>query len=230
MNKIAASVTDAAAETLLEELVSAYSPSYQETGAVHRLVDWMAEHGYDRAFVDDAGNAVGIVGSGDQDVVLLGHIDTFPGDLPVRRKERLLYGRGTVDAKGPLCTFAAAGACASLPENIRLIVIGAVEEEAPTSKGARYALTQYHPHACVIGEPSHWDTKAACCSTGTGRALWLTAPGSRSALLNMQWLTGSACVSMCHRSTRGRTQFSPSSTQPCRPSTPATMARMGKRL
>lgn len=157
MNKIAARVTDAAAERLLEGLVSAYSPSYQENEAVHRLVDWMTEHGYDQAYIDEAGNAVGIIGSGNQDVVLLGHIDTFPGDLPVHRAGRLLYGRGTVDAKGPLCTFAAAGARTSLPENIRLVVIGAVEEEAPTSKGARYALTRFHPLACVIGEPSNWD-------------------------------------------------------------------------
>ena len=157
MNKTAAPVTDTAAETLLETLVSAYSPSCQEGAAVQTLVDWMRDHGYEQAFIDEAGNAVGIIGQGPQDVVLLGHIDTFPGDLPVYRRERLLYGRGTVDAKGPLCTFAAAGARATLPPNIRLIVIGAVEEEAPTSKGARHAVRQYQPRACIIGEPSQWD-------------------------------------------------------------------------
>ena len=40
---------------------------------------------------------------------------------------------------------------------MRVIVIGAVEEEAATSRGARHALTQYQPDFCVIGEPSHWD-------------------------------------------------------------------------
>jgi LysW-gamma-L-lysine carboxypeptidase len=157
MNRVATPVTDTTAELLLEHLVAAHSPSYHEGNAVRLLVDWMNEHGYDRAFVDESGSAVGIIGNGDYDVVLLGHIDTFPGDLPVRREERLLYGRGTVDAKGPLCTFVAAGARTTLPENIRLIVIGAVEEEAPSSKGARYALTQYQPAACIIGEPSNWD-------------------------------------------------------------------------
>ncbi|MBZ0302127.1 MAG: [LysW]-lysine hydrolase [Anaerolineae bacterium] len=157
MNKIAAPATDTAAELLLENLVSAHSPSYQEGGAVRVLVDWMNAHGYDRAFIDEAGNAVGIIGQGDQEVVLLGHIDTFPGDLPVYRDGRLLYGRGSVDAKGPLATFAAAGARALLPDHLRLVVIGAVEEEAPTSKGARYAAAQYQPQACIIGEPSNWD-------------------------------------------------------------------------
>lgn len=152
----ASTVTDTAAEDLLEKLVTTPSLSRQEQPAVQYLVDWMAGHGYDKAFVDEAGNAVGIIGQGEQDVILLGHIDTFPGELPVYRDNRLLYGRGAVDAKGPLCSFAVAGARATLPENIRLIVIGAVEEEG-SSNGARYVAEQYKPAACIIGEPSRWD-------------------------------------------------------------------------
>jgi LysW-gamma-L-lysine carboxypeptidase len=40
---------------------------------------------------------------------------------------------------------------------MRLIVAGAVEEEAATSKGARSLLDSISPEAVVIGEPSHWD-------------------------------------------------------------------------
>ena len=149
-------LTDTDVEDLLETLVSTTSFTQYEHHAVRYLVDWMVEHGYDEAFVDDAGNAVGIIGSGQHDVVLLGHIDTFPGELPVQREGRLLYGRGSVDAKGPLATFVAAGVQATLPDNIRLIVIGAVEEEG-SSKGARFVAEQYRPAACIIGEPSHWD-------------------------------------------------------------------------
>lgn len=121
------------------------------------LVEWMAANGYDRAYTDEAGNAVGIIGQGARDVVLLGHIDTFGGQPPVRREGRLLYGRGSVDAKGPLCAFAVAAARAALAADMRLIVIGAVEEESATSKGARFAATQFQPRACIIGEPSRWD-------------------------------------------------------------------------
>lgn len=152
-----AQISDAAAEALLEGLVRIPSPSYQEAQAVAYLVDWLAAAGYAQAFVDAAGNAVGIIGSGNRDVVLLGHIDTFGGFPDARREGRRLYGRGTVDAKGALCAFAVAGARAVLPPDVRLIVIGAVEEECPTSKGARYAATQYQPTACLIGEPSNWD-------------------------------------------------------------------------
>lgn len=151
------SLTNADAEQLLHDLVATPSLSHHEGDAVRLLVNWMASHGYDKAYVDDAGNAVGIIGQGDNDVVLLGHIDTFPGQPPVKIEGRLLYGRGSVDAKGPLCTFAAAALCATLPENVRVIVIGAVEEEAASSKGAHFAATQFQPRACVIGEPSQWD-------------------------------------------------------------------------
>ncbi|MEM9953104.1 MAG: [LysW]-lysine hydrolase [Chloroflexota bacterium] len=150
-------ITDAIAEQLIHDLVAIPSYSTQESDAVKHLVNWMSTHGYDEAFVDEAGNAVGIIGSGSRDVVLLGHIDTFGGSPPVKLEGRTLYGRGSVDAKGSLCTFAVAGLRSQLPDDVRLIVIGAVEEEASSSKGARYVATQYHPELCIIGEPSNWD-------------------------------------------------------------------------
>jgi len=146
-----------AADSLLIDLVTIPSPSTQEAAAVRHLVTWMAGHGATRAFIDAAGNAIGEFGTGARAIVLLGHIDTFGAALPVVLDGRTLHGRGTVDAKGSLCTFAAAAAAATLPADVRVIVIGAVEEEAASSKGAHYAVTQYQPEACVIGEPSNWD-------------------------------------------------------------------------
>ena len=146
-----------AAETLLHDLVSIASPSCHEAEASAFLVDWMRAHDFDKAFEDEVGNAVGIIGGGPREIMLLGHIDTFAGFPTVRREGRLLYGRGAVDAKGPLCAFAAAARQAALPDDVRVVVIGAVEEEAATSRGARHALTRFQPEFCVIGEPSHWD-------------------------------------------------------------------------
>ena len=90
-------------------------------------------------------------------VLLLGHMDTVPGEMPVRREGDLLYGRGAVDAKGPLAAFILAAARATVPEGARLVVVGAVEEEAATSAGARHLLDRYAPEMVVIGEPSGWD-------------------------------------------------------------------------
>ena len=154
---------DDPAIALLTDLVSTPSPSGQERAASERLVAWMAEHGFD-AQVDAVGNAVGVRGTGLREVLLLGHIDTFPGDVPVRRDGDRLYGRGSVDAKGPLCAFAAAAALDPVPVGWRVTVVGAVEEEAATSRGARHVLEARVPGArpgppayCVIGEPSRWD-------------------------------------------------------------------------
>ena len=157
---------------LLRGLVAIPSLSHHEQEASAWLAQQMLAAGYDRAFVDEAGNAVGEMGPADaaRTVILLGHIDTVPGNIPVRIEPapegHVLYGRGSVDAKGPLATFTAAVARVGSPwahENgVRLVVIGAVEEEAASSKGARFIRDRFdgvqepQPVACIIGEPSHW--------------------------------------------------------------------------
>lgn len=137
-------------------LVSHYSPSGEEGGAAGWLVGRMLALGYDQAYIDSAGNPVGIKGSGDKQLVLLGHIDTVPGEIPVRIDGDRLYARGSVDAKGPLAAFVDAAAMVTPGERWRLIVIGAVGEERD-SDGARYVAHQYDPVYAIIGEPSRWD-------------------------------------------------------------------------
>lgn len=148
--------------SFLQELVAIPSLSGQETAVAHYLVTRMAEWGL-AAHIDEAGNAIGVreCPGGDgriqREIVLLGHMDTVPGQIPVRLLDGKLYGRGAVDAKGALAAFTVAAAQAELPPGTRLVVIGAVEEEAATSKGARHVLPRYHPDWCLIGEPSGWD-------------------------------------------------------------------------
>jgi LysW-gamma-L-lysine carboxypeptidase len=126
---------------LLTQLVSIPSPSLSEAQASAYLAEWFNQHGC-TGYVDEAGSAVGVKGNGPKEILLLGHIDTFPGEEPIRREGDLLYGRGTVDAKGPLCTFAAATAQVAVPAGWRVTVVGAVEEEYATSRGARYVLSE----------------------------------------------------------------------------------------
>jgi len=139
---------------LVRGLVEIPSVSRQEGDAVEWLAMRMSERGF-RASVDDAGNAVGEIGEGPRHLVLLGHIDTVPGEIPVRVEDDALVGRGAVDAKGPLAAFVAA-ASERVP-GLRVTVVGAVEEESPTSKGARHRATLTAPDWCVIGEPSGWE-------------------------------------------------------------------------
>lgn len=144
---------------LLRRAVATPSVSGDEAAVARLLVEAMAGFA-DEAFVDRAGNAVGRWGHGPRRIALLGHIDTVPGAPPVRIVDGVLYGRGSVDAKGSFCTAVAAvaGLPAALRERLELWLVGAVEEEAPSSKGARFAVQAYPaPELVVIGEPSGWD-------------------------------------------------------------------------
>jgi LysW-gamma-L-lysine carboxypeptidase len=116
----------------------------------------MKELGFGKAFIDSAGNAVGVMGDGPKQVVLLGHIDTVPGEIKVEQIANLLYGRGSVDAKGPLSCFTDAVAHVGAVGGWQFVVIGAVEEERD-SDGARYVVNQYRPDFAIIGEPNRWD-------------------------------------------------------------------------
>jgi LysW-gamma-L-lysine carboxypeptidase len=155
-------------------LVSQYSPSGQERGAVEWLIKRMKSAGFADSFMDEAGNAVGVMGNGPRQVVLLGHIDTVPGEIPVRvapvgldtaaqtaaySTNEVLYGRGSVDAKGPLACFTDAVARVGPIEGWQFVVIGAVEEERD-SEGARFVVDQYQPDFAIIGEPNRWDRVA----------------------------------------------------------------------
>jgi LysW-gamma-L-lysine carboxypeptidase len=140
----------------LTGLVERFSPSGSEAKAVGWLVERMRALGYSSAFSDEAGNAVGILGDGPSQIVLLGHIDTVPGEIPVRTEKGILHGRGAVDAKGPLAAFVDAAARAGLVPGWQIIVIGAVEEERE-SDGAWHVSSKYRPRFAIIGEPSGWD-------------------------------------------------------------------------
>jgi LysW-gamma-L-lysine carboxypeptidase len=151
-------MSDSPAPTLLG-LVSQYSPSGHEATASAWLVARMQSLAYDQSFVDKAGNAVGVVGSGPKQVVLLGHIDTVPGEISVRLRGDILYGRGTVDAKAPLACFTDAVAKLGPVDGWQFVVIGAVEEERD-SEGARFAVEGFSPDFAIIGEPNRWDRVA----------------------------------------------------------------------
>ena len=140
---------------ILENLLRRYSPSGEEFAAVEWLVDEMGRNGFS-AHIDNAGNAVGSIGAGPAEIVLLGHIDTVPGFIAVRTDEGRLYGRGAVDAKGPLAAFTAAVARVGARPGWKLTVIGAVGEEAK-SPGAKAIVDHYRPAMVIIGEPSGWD-------------------------------------------------------------------------
>jgi LysW-gamma-L-lysine carboxypeptidase len=137
----------------LRDLVGIPSP----TGSTAKAAEFFAEHarrsGFDDAFVDGAGNAVAVAGRGPREVMLVGHVDTVPGELPVRLEDGALWGRGSVDAKGALCAFLEAARGFAGRGDVRVTVVGCCDEEAE-SEGARFLVPRHEPSALVIGEPS----------------------------------------------------------------------------
>lgn len=163
---------------MLVEMVETISFSRGEGVLAQLLVKRMNDMGF-TARVDEVGNAVGWVGEhpeqAQRTIVLLGHIDTVPGRIPVRLEEGKLFGRGSVDAKGPLATFIQGVARIEPTPGTSIVVIGAVEEEVASSKGAHHAALQYRPDACVIGEPSGWDA----VTIGYKGCQWIDVRGER---------------------------------------------------
>lgn len=144
---------------LLRDALEIASPSGEEAAVAGMLAE-RARSFADDTLIDEAGNVVVRVGNGPLRVTFLGHIDTVPGEIEVRQVGDRLYGRGAVDAKGPLCAALAAASIlpASVREAVTLTVVGATEEEAPSSRGARFVLASHlPPHLLIVGEPSGWE-------------------------------------------------------------------------
>jgi LysW-gamma-L-lysine carboxypeptidase len=138
---------------VLQELVSAYSPSGREADAVRRFTRIAQSLGF-QTEVDGAGNGIARRGSGRPQVLFLGHIDTVPGEIPVRIARGRIHGRGTCDAKGALAAALLAGASHEGPGEIA--VVAAVREERD-SAGARFLVPRHRPDHLIVGEPSGWE-------------------------------------------------------------------------
>jgi LysW-gamma-L-lysine carboxypeptidase len=144
---------------LLSRAVQVPSVSGDESQAAALLVDWCRERSAVSgvsvdARVDAVGNFVATRGDGPHRLLLLGHLDTVPFTWPAQWADGELTGRGTVDAKGSLVNFVQALLDADLPDGVQLRVVGAVEEEISSSRGAFYARDHYPADAVVVGEPS----------------------------------------------------------------------------
>jgi [amino group carrier protein]-lysine/ornithine hydrolase len=117
------------------------------------LSEQFTEWGIDN-HIDSVGNVIATVGSG-KTLLLTSHMDTVPGNIPVRIENGNLYGRGSVDAKSGLAAFA--WLMKDLADSgLKVIFIGVVDEEGE-SKGARAILDKYKPDFVINGEPSGWD-------------------------------------------------------------------------
>ena len=142
---------DREARDLLETLVSTPSPTPDEDECAEALAAFFQEHGRE-VFRDAAGN---VRAPTDDSVLYTSHVDTVPGEIPVRVEAGeagpVLWGRGSVDAKGSLAALAVAAVRTGVS------FAGVVGEET-NSRGARHLVEDREaPETVVNGEPSGWD-------------------------------------------------------------------------
>jgi [amino group carrier protein]-lysine/ornithine hydrolase len=166
-------------EDLLFEMVSIQSLSGNEEQLSLFVEERMTELGF-AAHRDEVGNVIGDIGTGDgPTVMLLSHLDTVGPPLPARRDDDWVYGRGSVDAKGPLATMiCAAAARPGFPGRLR--VVGAVEEERLSRGGHYVARTLPEPDALIIGEPSGWSRVVLGYKGKIDLEYWVERPATHS--------------------------------------------------
>lgn len=150
---------------LLKRLILAYSPTGKENEAVRYLTGQMTALGM-QSRIDEVGNAIGECGpppeSGAKCLLLLGHIDTVPGEIAIRQDNDDIYGRGSVDAKGALAAFVSAVSDWVDQNKLHIVVVGAIGEEGG-SVGARHIIEKMNldnkrPNYAIVGEPGGWQS------------------------------------------------------------------------
>ncbi|MHA1238887.1 MAG: M20/M25/M40 family metallo-hydrolase [Candidatus Odinarchaeia archaeon] len=140
----------------LEKMISIYSPHGHEEAMTAFLKDSMQKMGF-KVSVSEVGNVIGEVGNGAPIILLCGHMDTIEGELPVKREDGRIYGRGAVDAKAPLAAMIlAARKFIDDPNFNGKIVVAAVVDEEGHSKGARDLVKKRIKfNYGIFGEPSN---------------------------------------------------------------------------
>jgi LysW-gamma-L-lysine carboxypeptidase len=139
---------------LLTRIVNIYSPSGKEEEISLFLADEMKKLGF-RVRRDEVGNVIGEVGEGSPVILLCGHMDTVEGEIPVRVEDGQLYGRGSVDAKGPLAAMIVAASkfvADGFPGKI--LVVGVVDEEKGGTGIQHFVESGIQPDYAIFGEPS----------------------------------------------------------------------------
>lgn len=157
---------DAGLLAFLQELVRIDSTPGKDEAIVRRIVEEMTLLGFKDAAVDDAGNAVGSIGSGRPIVMIDCHVDT----IPLHQQDRWthpplaaevdggrVYGLGVADMKASAA--AAVYGAARLKERRAgkggtLVVCCSIAEEMMEGAVLAATVDEWAPDLAVIGEPS----------------------------------------------------------------------------
>ena len=155
---------------LIQKLIQIRSYSGEEKEIVEFIVQTMQDYGFDEAYSDKLGNAVGRIGNGPLKLIYDAHIDTvkvtesekweyppFEGKIGGGK----IYGRGAVDEKPAMAGYLIAGRILQSLKNgddfpFTIYVVGSVQEEDFDGYPLHHVIVneKIQPDAVLLGEPT----------------------------------------------------------------------------
>jgi len=139
----------------LIQLLEIYTPPGEERRLEHTWNRICRNLQYQRYWRDENSSYFASYGEGAKTIMLASHVDTVPGELPVRVIGDKIYGRGAVDAKSSVaCMLVGAALARDKVSNTRVVVAGLADEEG-MGKGAKQLVERgFKADYIIIGEPT----------------------------------------------------------------------------
>ena len=179
---------------LLTNALELYSPSRSEAALVNMIKDrCVNELGFEHVNIDNVGNIIATKGTGEPCILLCGHMDTVPGQVPVRIEEGYIYGRGASDAKSPLIAMLLAAS--EFPKQSGTVIFAGVVDEEGNAAGVKQLVkSKLGLDYAMFGEPSGIDNITVAYK---GRlAIRLTCDVGDSAHASAPWLAKNSIEEM----------------------------------
>jgi LysW-gamma-L-lysine carboxypeptidase len=170
----------------LRKALEQYTPSRSEASLANLIKDkCVNELGFEQVHIDNVGNIIAAKGNGEPKILLCGHMDTVPGQIPVRIQDGFLYGRGASDAKAPLISMLLAAA--EFPKQTGTIIFAGVVDEEGNATGIKQLVKgKLSVDYAIFGEPSGIENITIAYK---GRlAIRLTCDVGNSAHASAPWL------------------------------------------
>ena len=147
-------VSPSYAVELLQKALEMYTPSRSEAALANMIKDKCTnELGFEQVNIDSVGNVIATKGTGEPRILLCGHMDTVPGQVPVRIEDGYLYGRGASDAKAPLIAMLLAAS--EFPKQAGTVIFAGVVDEEGNAAGVKQLVkSKIGVDYAMFGEPS----------------------------------------------------------------------------
>ena len=170
----------------LKKALEQYTPSRSEASLANLIKDrCINDLGFEQVHIDNVGNVIATKGNGEPKILLCGHMDTVPGQIPVRIEDGFLYGRGASDAKAPLISMLLAAS--EFPKQTGTIIFAGVVDEEGNATGIKQLVkANLSVDYAIFGEPSGIENITIAYK---GRlAIRLTCDVGNSAHASSPWL------------------------------------------